>query len=153
MVLLEKYQKPIGLLTDERHGSRILKNGQHVFTPSRKRKIGEKSVEKLWNEGLIVCFDTLKLREDPMKVSTTTVEFRKTAACPASATLLSHLCNNLPAEAATGVKEHLEECDFCGAELRLLVHHQPVRGANKTPEIPMDLRILAESILATKSTK
>ena len=113
----------------------------------RKRKIGKKSVEKLWNEGVIVCFVTLKLREDRMKASTTTLEFRKTAACPASATLLSFLCNNLPAEAATSVKEHLEECDFCGAELPLLAHHQPVKGTNKTPEIPMDLRILAESIL------
>jgi hypothetical protein len=82
-----------------------------------------------------------------MKASTTTVEFRKTAACPASATLLSFLCNNLPAEAATSVKEHLEDCDFCGAELPLLAHHQPVTGANRAPEIPMDLRILAESIL------
>ena len=88
-----------------------------------------------------------------MKASTTTLEFRKTAACPASATLLSFICSNLPAEAATKVKEHLEECDFCGAELSLLAHHQPATGANKTPEIPMDLRILAESILSTKSTK
>lgn len=88
-----------------------------------------------------------------MKASTTTVEFKKTAACPASATLLSFLCNNLPAEAATSVKEHLEGCDFCGAELPLLAHHQPVTGSQRTPEIPMDLRILAESILATKSTK
>ena len=98
-------------------------------------------------------FCYVELREDRMKASTTTVEFRKTAACPASATLLSFVCNNLPAEAATGVKEHLEECDFCAAELPLLAHHQPVTGANRTPEIPMDLRILAESILATKGTK
>ena len=110
-------------------------------------------MEKLWNEGWIVCFVTLNSGKDWMKVSTTSVEFRKTAACPASATLLSFLCHNLPAEAATGVKEHLEECDFCGAELPLLAHHQPVTGTNRTPEIPMDLRILAESILATKSTK
>ena len=107
-------------------------------------------MEKLWNEGLIVCFVTLKLREERMKASTTIVEFRKTAACPASATLLSFLCNNLPAEAATSVKEHLDECDFCGAELPLLAHHQPATGANRTPEIPMDLRILAESILKRK---
>ena len=82
-----------------------------------------------------------------MRALTTTVEFRKTAACPASATLLSYLCNNLPAEVTTSVKGHLEECDFCGAELRLLAHHQPAKVTNRTPEIPMDLRILAESIL------
>lgn len=82
-----------------------------------------------------------------MKASTGRLEFKKTAACPASATLLSFLCHNLPAEAATSVKEHLADCDFCGAELPLLAHHRPVTGAARTPEIPMDLRILAESIL------
>ena len=85
-----------------------------------------------------------------MKASTGRLEFRKTAACPASATLLSFLCNNLPAEAATNVKEHLAECDFCSAELPLLAHHQPSSGMLKTPELPMDLRILAESILSKK---
>ena len=48
-----------GHLTDERHGNRILKNGQHVFTALAKFKSGKKSVEKLWNEGVIVCFVTL----------------------------------------------------------------------------------------------
>ena len=82
-----------------------------------------------------------------MKASTGRLEFRKTAACPASATLLSFLCSNLPAEAATTVKDHLAECDFCCAELGLLAHHEPLSGTLKTPELPMDLRILAESIL------
>jgi hypothetical protein len=99
----------------------------------------------------VFCY--VELREDRMKASTTTLEFRKTAACPASATLLSFLCNNLPAEVATTVEEHLEECDFCGAELPLLAHHQPATGSHGTPEIPMDLRILAEAILSTKTTK
>ena len=82
-----------------------------------------------------------------MKASTERLEFKKTAACPASATLLSFRCNNLPADAATTVREHLDECDFCSAELPLLAHHQPVTGSQRTPDIPMDLRILAESIL------
>jgi len=82
-----------------------------------------------------------------MKASTERLEFKKTATCPASATLLSFRCNNLPADAATTVKEHLEQCDFCSAELPLLAHHQPVTGSQRTPDIPMDLRILAESIL------
>jgi len=82
-----------------------------------------------------------------MKASTERLEFKKTAACPASATLLSFRCNNLPADAATTVKEHLEQCDFCSAELPLLAHQQPITGSQRTPDIPMDLRILAESIL------
>lgn len=83
-----------------------------------------------------------------MKTSRTRLPFRKTAACPASATLLSFGCQNLPAELATAVEEHLKDCDFCCAETRLLAHHEPVTGGGyKVPEIPMDLRILAESIL------
>ena len=83
-----------------------------------------------------------------MKTSRTTLPFRKTAACPASATLVSYRCQNLPAEIATPVSEHLRVCDFCCAELRLLAHHQPIVTRYPTPEIPMNLRILAESILA-----
>lgn len=82
-----------------------------------------------------------------MKPSVRTVEFRKTAGCPASVTLLYFQRNDLPAEAVTGVKNHLEECDFCAAELPLLAHHSPDSGAYRVPEIPMNLRMLAESIL------
>jgi len=85
-----------------------------------------------------------------MKASTTTLEFRKTAACPASATLLSFSSNTLPVEAATGVKDHLEQCDFCSAELPLLAHHKPAGRGHRAPEIPINLRILAESILKAR---
>lgn len=48
----------------------------------------------------------------------------------------------------TLVKQHLEACEFCNAELPLLAHHQTApAGMTKPPEIPMNLRILAESIL------
>jgi hypothetical protein len=82
-----------------------------------------------------------------MKTSRTTLPFLKTANCPASATLISFRCQNLPAETATRVREHLSGCDFCCAELRLLAHHQPSAIKYSAPEIPMNLRILAESIL------
>ncbi|HSE19131.1 MAG TPA: hypothetical protein VLB46_18870 [Pyrinomonadaceae bacterium] len=81
-----------------------------------------------------------------MKTSRT-VPFRKTAACPASATLVSFRCQNLPAETEILIREHLRACDFCGAELRLLAHHEPATIRYPAPEIPMNLRILAESIL------
>jgi hypothetical protein len=61
--------------------------------------------------------------------------------------LVSFRCQNLPAETATSIREHLRICDFCCAELRLLAHHQPVTTKYPAPEIPMNLRILAESIL------
>ena len=75
----------------------------------------------------------------------------KTAACPASATLLSFRGQNLAAGTVSQVREHLDACDFCCAEVRLLAHHEPpVSGTHKVPEIPMDLRILAESILGRR---
>ena len=49
---------------------------------------------------------------------------------------------------STLVRQHLESCEFCSAELPLLAHHRPVRSLARTPEIPMNLRILAESILS-----
>jgi hypothetical protein len=82
-----------------------------------------------------------------MKTSKTILPFRKTAACPASATLVSFRCRNLPTTLATSVKEHLKNCDFCCAELRLLAHHQSGITRYPVPEIPINLRILAESIL------
>lgn len=88
-----------------------------------------------------------------MKTSTRTFLFRKTAACPASATLLSFCSDSLSAETAVLVKDHLEVCDFCSAELPLLAHHTGADGGIKTPEIPLDLRILAESILTTKTRR
>ena len=47
----------------------------------------------------------------------------------------------------TLVRQHLEACEFCSAELPLLAHHRSERGNSRTPEIPTNLRILAESIL------
>ena len=84
-----------------------------------------------------------------MKASKTTTPFLKTAACPASATLLSYRGESLSAEVETLVKDHLQVCEFCNAELPLLAHHETTPSAGtKVPEIPMDLRILAESILS-----
>ena len=109
--------------------------------------MAKKNAGKALEVGSDCVFCYVETQGRRMKASATTLEFRKTAACPASATLLSFRCNNLPNEASAGVREHLEDCDFCNAELVLLAHHQPLTGTQRTPEIPMDLRILAESIL------
>ena len=92
------------------------------------------------------CYVELRRR---MKTSTRTLPFLKTAACPASATLLSFRAGSLSAGAAVLVRDHLEDCDVCSAELPLLAPHTAERGV-KTPEVPLDLRILAESILAKR---
>lgn len=78
--------------------------------------------------------------------------FKKTAACPASDTLLSFRATKLPRELLALIRLHLTDCDFCTAELTLLAFHKPpVKGEDKPPEIPMNLRILAESLLCQTS--
>ena len=86
-----------------------------------------------------------------MKGSTTQLAFRKTAACPASATLLAFRARKLSSRRAGEVRNHLEVCDFCSAELPLLAHHTRGARGRKPPDIPMNLRILAESILGHKA--
>jgi hypothetical protein len=88
-----------------------------------------------------------------MKASKTTKPFLKTAACPASVTLLTFSCQTLSAEAEKLITDHLKVCDFCSAELPLLAHHEAALNSQKTPEIPMNLRILAESILCHKEAQ
>jgi hypothetical protein len=83
-----------------------------------------------------------------MKHSQRQLTFRKTAACPASTTLLSFRAEKLSPMVGTLVRQHLETCEFCNAELTLLAHHQAQPRMAKTPEIPTNLRILAESILS-----
>ena len=73
--------------------------------------------------------------------------FRKTAACPASTTLLSFRARRLSPIVVRLIEQHLGACEFCNAELPLLAHHRTDRIPLKPPEIPMNLRILAESIL------
>ena len=82
-----------------------------------------------------------------MKTAVRTLPFLKTAACPASSTLLSFRSQSLSARATTVVVEHLESCDFCNAELPLLGHHKAERSSCKAPEMPINLRVLAEAIL------
>ena len=83
--------------------------------------------------------------------SQTQLFFRKTAACPASSTLLSYRLEKLSRKATDLVRTHLADCEFCNAELPLLAHHQPGRRQPRPPEMPSGLRILAESILFQKT--
>jgi hypothetical protein len=87
-----------------------------------------------------------------MKGPQETSPFRKTASCPSSDTLLAFSSQKLSPESSTLVKYHLTVCEFCGAEIPLLARHTRIqKGEDKAPEIPMDLRILAESILCGRS--
>lgn len=79
--------------------------------------------------------------------------FTKQAACPSSKTLLSLRSTRLSAEVRKLIEWHLTECDFCGAEVRLLAHHTvPNKAECRPPSMPMNLRLLAEALLNQSKT-
>jgi hypothetical protein len=65
--------------------------------------------------------------------------------------LLSYRAEKLSRKGAALVRTHLADCEFCNAELPLLAHHKPERRRRRPPEMPINLRILAESILFQKT--
>jgi len=86
--------------------------------------------------------------------ATRTTAFRKTEACPSEGVLISYNSRKLSREIMGLVKFHLGSCDFCSAELSLLSRHsRPYKVELKAPEIPMNLRVLAESLLFRSGRK
>jgi hypothetical protein len=74
--------------------------------------------------------------------------FSKKLACPSSNLLVSFRNQALAPEINFLVKHHLSGCDFCYCEIPLLAFHAPpLKGECRPPELPINLRVLAESIL------
>ena len=85
--------------------------------------------------------------------STSTARFRKLRTCPHTETLLI-FCRGARTAAREGrVAEHVESCDFCGAEAQLLSRHTPPADAPPCDDLalPAHLRRLAEDVLAEPS--
>lgn len=87
--------------------------------------------------------------------SSTVKSFSKKLGCPSSNLLLSFSSQTLAREINSLVKHHLAACDFCYCEIPLLSFYStPLKGEMQVPEIPINLRVLAESILlGSKSSK
>jgi hypothetical protein len=80
--------------------------------------------------------------------------FSKKLACPSSNLLLSFLSKTLAPEIDFLVKHHLASCDFCYCEIPLLEFYgAPLKGECRAPELPINLRLLAESILGRNKSK
>ncbi len=74
--------------------------------------------------------------------------FSKNPTCPSSNLLLSFHDQALAPEINFLIKHHLANCDFCCCEIPLLAFYtQPRKEECRPPELPIDLRVLAESIL------
>jgi len=88
-----------------------------------------------------------------MKASTAK-SFNKKLACPSSNLLLSFQRRALAPEINLLVKHHLAGCDFCYCEVPLLAFYAlPLRGECRTPDLPINLRVLAESILGKDNSE
>jgi hypothetical protein len=88
-----------------------------------------------------------------MKITNVTV-FCKHLTCPASETLLAYSEKNLGTATRDRIDLHLETCDFCQAEVQLLTEHTPSFTENcECAEMPVHLRLLAESIMAGEKSK
>jgi hypothetical protein len=75
-------------------------------------------------------------------------QFSKRLACPSSLLLVAFRLEELAPDIQSEVENHLAGCDFCNCELPLLAAYEaPPSGECRAPELPMNLRILAESIL------
>jgi len=86
-------------------------------------------------------------------VSSGVGSFTKQAACPSSKILLEYRLNALATELGKLVEWHLEECDFCWSEVKLLTHvaQQAVsKEEGRPPSIPVNLRVLAEALLFSR---
>jgi len=78
--------------------------------------------------------------------------FTKQAACPSSKLLLDYCLTRLAPELNKLVEWHLEACDFCWAEVRLLVNNtvgKQRKDESRPPAMPVNLRVLAEAVLFT----
>lgn len=85
--------------------------------------------------------------------SSSTARFRKLRTCPHAETLLTFSRGGRPAAGASRVAEHVDSCDFCGAEVELLSRHAPPAEALPFAALtlPAHLRRLAEDVLSTPS--
>ncbi len=82
-----------------------------------------------------------------MAISLETVLFCKSVACPSSGTLLAYRQFRLLWSERSHISIHLATCDFCSAELQLLARHSEDREEYVLPDMPAELRILAEQLL------
>lgn len=74
-------------------------------------------------------------------------KFCKTSSCPSSQTLLRYRRHRLSCGDSAAIETHLRGCDFCSAELQLLMRHRSSAEEYRLVEMPRQLRRLAEDLL------
>jgi hypothetical protein len=70
-------------------------------------------------------------------------KFAKTVDCPTTEELLEVQHGH----SSQSVLSHLKVCEFCAAEAHMLSRYKPSASSYVPPEMPGNLRLLAESLL------
>jgi hypothetical protein len=73
--------------------------------------------------------------------------FRKQTSCPSAEMLLCYRSDELSAQQRERVASHLNVCEFCEAELQLLIEYPATWEECPLAEMPLNLRYLAEALL------
>jgi hypothetical protein len=82
-----------------------------------------------------------------MRHSSPANHFCKTTRCPSSQALLRYHRHDLSIAGRVEIEIHLRACDFCNAELQLLMRHHSWVEEYRLVEMPGQLRKLAEDLL------
>jgi hypothetical protein len=80
------------------------------------------------------------------------IDFEKKRFCPASQVLLSYQQREFSSEQESQIASHLVACDFCAAELQLLVRFPAATEVCESPKMPDSLRVLAAALLGRSSS-
>jgi hypothetical protein len=80
-------------------------------------------------------------------------DFQKQCHCPSSQDLASYQQRSLANWQRSQISAHLAICDFCAAEFQLLSKFPPTEKLNECPPMPEYLRVLAESLLASRAAQ
>jgi hypothetical protein len=109
---------------------------------------------QLWKRSFIHRLQELAALRIAMidQVSLPRKVFAKLATCPSSEKLLSFSKSQLSPAPVQFILSHLEECDFCRAELQLLKRFPSQPETIAAGDIPPTLRAFAESILGRSLT-
>jgi hypothetical protein len=93
----------------------------------------------------MISDDAYAQRISPASLAT---QFCKSGECPPAQDILAYHSPQPIGEVARRVRQHLEFCDFCNAELQLLARHRTSSETSMSPELPTSLRALAERLLS-----
>ncbi len=82
--------------------------------------------------------------------SSSVTAFCKRSDCPAAESLLAYRARLISKAEGEAIARHLDECEFCGAELQLLVRCPAKEECCKAAEVPPYLKILFEVMIGAQ---